>query len=139
MAASRTLPAILSFLFALHASGVGQAAILCVSPDGHVSLEAKGAPCCGPGEGSAVPVETAVAMAASIGGCGDCTDIPLGDADASASVPAESKHAAPAPSAVLVYAPAAPSADTRGARLASSEPAPERGALSHIRSVVLRR
>jgi hypothetical protein len=141
MTHARTIPAIVAFLFAVHASGFGEAAILCVSPDGHVSLEARGAPCCGSeaGEGSAAPRAAAVAAAASIAGCGDCTDIPLGDAMASASVPVEPKAAVAAPSCVLAYAPAAPPADGAAGLIAPGSPAPERGSLSHIRSIILRR
>ena len=136
--------AVFALFFALHTSGLCEGAVLCVSSDGHVSLEAKGAPCCGPkaGEGapSATSLTAAVAHTASLAGCGDCTDIPLAGIERSASTPAEAKSFAPDGPGFLPGTPAIGAAAVKcGHRLAPNEPACGRGAWSHIRSVILRR
>jgi hypothetical protein len=139
----RATHATIALLFALHASGLGEGAILCVSSEGHVSLEAKGAPCCGPQgeEGAAMPA-TAFAVTlgtASIAGCGDCTDIPLAGVERSASTPAETKSFAPAGPGLFLALVFGADRVPHGNRLAPSEPAPGRGPWSHIWSVILRR
>jgi hypothetical protein len=144
MTQPRAIHAVMALLFALHTSGLGEGAILCVSPDGHVSLEAKGAPCCGPQGEEEMSPGAAVAVipgsTANLAGCGNCTDIPLAGAERSASTPVETKPFAPGSPAVLPAAPAFSDAIAGcGDRVAPEEPTCGRGPWSHIRSVILRR
>ena len=143
MTQPRAIHAVIALLFALHASGLGEGAILCVSPDGHVSLEAAGAPCCGTQAGEEARPATALAVTlgstANIAGCGDCTDIPLAGVERSASTPAETKSFAPAGPGLFLAPVFGADPVPCGDRLAPSEPAPGRGPWSHIRSVILRR
>lgn len=134
------------FVYALTGATAGSG-VLCFGSDGHVTVEPAGSICC-QGEGSNADrvspggQATILAGGQGVGGCGECTDVPLLDLTTALarSFKLQTKDSA----AAFLSFPAAPGFLPAAFLAALS---PKRidstfrcdGTLSHIRTVVLRR
>lgn len=135
----------LTLLAALATGGVsGGPWVLCIAANGHVSLEAEGARCCQvKARGSREPGIAAPAQRAFFPDCDPCIDIPL-LVGISADKTSPLTPASQPFSGTVFFAATLPLAGLAGlcespALLARPpEPLPAAGALSHLRTVVLR-